>query len=280
MRKILFIFLVITSAPTLFAQQTPPTQQAQQSQQTKAEKKQERQQKINALIQQDEEGVVTYTKSTAFGFKLVNDGYGAFLEIGRAKSVKKSLLFQFDISERKNIKEEKQTNPQYAGPALIFGKINFFYPVKLGVQQQFLLGNKNNKNGVSITGNLGGGLTLAFLRPYYLNVYDTSGTAIFRKAIRYESADSALFTDNYELYYLQASGPTFGQGWSDLKITPGAYAKAALRFDYGRYNEAITAIEVGVTAEFYTKGVPQLVYTDPQQLFLNAYVSIVFGKRK
>ena len=268
MLKIFFIFLAIASTPTLFAQQT------------KAEKKQQKQQKINALIQQDEEGVVTYTKSTAFGFKLVNDGYGGFLEIGRAQSVKKSLLFQLDISERRNIKEEKQTDPQYAGPAIIFAKINYFYPVKLGVQQQFLLGNKNNKNGVSITGNVGGGLSIAFLRAYYLNVYDTSNSVFQRKAIKYNGPDSALFVNNYDLYYLQATGPTIGQGWGDLKLTPGAYAKAALRFDYGRYNEVISAIEVGVTAEFYAKKIPQLVYVDPQQLFLNAYVSIIFGKRK
>jgi hypothetical protein len=268
MRKILFIFLALSFATTSLAQQT------------KAEKKQDRQQKINALIKQDEEGVVTYTKSTAFGFKLLTDGWGGFLEIGRAQSVKKSLLFQLDISERKNIKEEKQTDPQYAGAPIIFGKINYFYPLKLGVQQQFLLGNKSNKNGVSITGNVGGGLTIAFLRTYYLNVYDTSGSAVRRKAIKYNGPDSALFVDNYNLYYFQATGPTFGQGWGDLKLTPGAYAKGAVRFDYGRYNEVISAIEVGVTAEFYAKKIPQLVYTDPTQFFFSGYASIIFGKRK
>ncbi len=268
MLKIFFIFLTMAFAPSLFAQQT------------KTEKKQDRQQKINALIKQEEEGVITYAKSTAVGFKMINDGYGAFLEIGRAQTVKKSLLFQFDISERKNIKEEKQTNPQYAGPALIFGKINYFYPVKLGVQQQFLLGNKSNKNGVSITGNVGGGISMAFLRTYYLNVYDTAGPLLYRKAIKYQSADSTLFTNNKDLYNLQATGPNFGQGWNDLKLTPGAYAKAALRFDYGRYNEVITAIEVGVTAEYYTKAIPQVAYSKYEQLFLNAYVTIMFGKRK
>ena len=268
MRKIFFIFLAVAASTSLFGQLT------------KQEKKAQRQQRIDSLIKQDEEGVITYTKQTVFGFKLVNDGYGGFIEIGRAQSVKKTLLFQLDISERRNAKEEKQTNPEYAGPALIYGKINFFYPVKLGVQQQFLFGNKSNKNGVNISGNFGGGISLGLLRPYFLNVYDTTSNTFQRKDIRYESADSSLFTNNYELYYLQATGPTFGKGWSNLTLTPGAYAKAALRFDYGRYNEVISAIEVGVTAEFYAKVIPQLVYTDPKQLFLNAYVAILFGKRK
>lgn len=268
MRKIFFIFLAVAATSTLFAQQT------------KKDKKEERRQRINTLIKQEEEGVIAYRKHTIFGFKLTNDGYGGFMEVGRAQSIKKALLFQLDISERKHPKEDKQTNPQYAGPALIFGKINFFYPVKLGVQQQILLGNKSNKNGVSITGNFGGGISLGLLRPYFLDVYDTTKSPIVRKSIRYESADSTLFSSNSELYYLQATGPNFGKGWGDLKLTPGAYAKAAIRFDYGRYNETVSAIEVGLTAELYAKKIPQLVFTKPQQLFVNAYVSIMFGKRK
>ena len=266
MRKIFFIFLAVAATTSLFGQQT------------KKEKKEEHRKKINALIKQEEEGVITYSKHTVFGFKLTNDGYGAFMEIGRAQSIKKSLLFQLDISERKHSKEDKQTNPSYAGPSLIFGKINFFYPVKLGVQQQILLGNKSNKNGVSITGNFGGGISIGLLRPYFLEVNDSS--IQHRKFIRYESADSNVFSDNKQLYNLQATGPNLGKGWGNLKITPGLYAKAALRFDYGRYNEVVSAIEVGVTAEYYSKKIPQLVFTTPKNLFINVYVAIMFGKRK
>jgi hypothetical protein len=79
---------------------------------------------------------------------------------------------------------------------------------------------------------------------------------------------------------LQATGPGFGKGWGDLKITPGAYAKAAVRFDYGRYNEIVSAIEVGMTAEYYAKKIPQIVFVAPKNLFVNLYVSLVFGKRK
>ena len=268
MRKIFFIFLAVTAASTLLAQQT------------KKDKKDERRQRINAMIKQEEEGVIAYRKHTAFGLKLVNDGYGAFLEIGKAQSISKALLFQLDISERKAAKENKDSDPQYQGPSLIFGKINFFYPIKLGVQQQILLGNKSNKNGVSVTANYGGGVSLGLLRPYFLEVYDTTKSPYQRKAIRYESSDSALFSSNTQLLTLQATGPTITKGWGNLKVTPGAYAKAAIRFDYGRYNEVLSAIEVGVTAELYAKKIPQMVFSTPKNLFFNIYVSVMFGKRK
>ena len=88
------------------------------------------------------------------------------------------MLFQLDISERKHPKEEKQfSQSSNAGP-FIYGKINYFYPVKLGVQQQFLLGNKGNKNGVSVSGNAGGGISIGLLRPYLLG-YNIGGEHVF-----------------------------------------------------------------------------------------------------
>ncbi|MFT3678756.1 MAG: hypothetical protein QM791_00700 [Ferruginibacter sp.] len=248
---------------------------------TKEERRQVKKERINALIKQEEEGVIAYRKHTVFGIKLVNDGYGFFFEVGRGQSIQKALLFQLDFAERKHAKEDKQTNPFLPSTPYIYGKINFFYPLKLGVQQQILLGNKSNKNGVSVTGNVGGGITLGFLRPYLLDVYDS--TIGRRRYIKYESADSSLFTNNQRLLDpsdLSVSGPRFGSGWNQMKITPGLYAKAAVRFDYGRFNETVSAIEVGVSAEYYTKKIPQIVFVDYKQFFVNAYVAIVFGKRK
>jgi hypothetical protein len=162
------------------------------------------------------------------------------------------------------------------------------------VQQQMLLGNKTNRNGVSVTGNFGGGISLALLRAYNLEVNDKEkGT---RKYIRYESSDSTLvngstvpptyeqdnvlFTNNNSLEELQVSGAGLGKGWNQMSVVPGLYAKLALRFDYGKYNEMLDALEVGITGEFYSKKIPQLVYTDPTQFFFSAHVAIMFGKRK
>jgi len=265
------------------------------SQLSKKEKKEERKQRINALIKQEEEGVIAYHKHTAFGFKLTNDGYGGFLEVGRARSIKKVTLFQLDITERKHRKEDKQTNFSLPTSPFIYGKINYLYPVKLGVQQQILFGNKTNRNGVSVTGNFGGGISLAVLRPYNLEINDLDKGN--RRLLRYESngstltsgsggpggaftADSTVFTDGRTLSDLQVSGSGLSKGWGQLKVTPGLYGKASLRFDYGQYNEMLNAIEVGLVGELYSKKIPQIVYAKPTQYFASIYVSFMFGKRK
>lgn len=258
MRKFIFFLLILFLSVSGFAQSK------------KKQRQEEKREHINSLIRQEEEGVIAYKKSFLFGAKLISDGYGAFFELGRASSVKKSLLYQLEISERKNKKEEKVSYYANTVP-YIYGKINFFYPVKLGVQQQILLGNKSNKNGVSVTGNYGGGISAGLLRPYYVQVQQ--GNQI--NYIKYNSADSAAFLTS-KIY----GGPSFGKGWSDLTVVPGLYAKVALRFDYGSYNEVISAIEVGITGDYYSKKVPLLAYNPEKQFFFSGYVSILFGKRK
>ncbi len=259
MRRIILVILALSISFGAWAQKSKKQRQA------------EKRAHINSLVKQEEEGVIAYNKSFVFGAKLTNDGYGVFFELGRASSVKKSLLYQLEISERKHIKEDKQSNPFINSIPFIYGKKNFFYPVKLGVQQQILLGNKSNKNGVSITANYGGGLTLALLRPYYLQVQKGSDLAY----VKYNSPDSALFLDG-PIY----GGPTLSKGWSDLTVTPGLYAKTSLRFDYGSYNEVVSAIEVGLSGEYYSKKIPILLKTTERKFFFSGFVAIIFGKRK
>jgi hypothetical protein len=241
------------------------------SQDSRKQRQQQKREHVNDMIKQQEEGVITYRKSFLFGAKLISDGYGIFFELGRASSVKKALLYQLEISERKHIKEEKLNSYYSNSVPFIFGKENFFYPVKLGVQQQQLLGNKSNKNGVAITANYGGGVAIGLLRPYYVQIQDGNQITY----VKYNSPDSAAFLGGRII-----GGPTTGKGWNELSVVPGLYAKAAVRFDYGSYNEVISAIEVGITADFYSKKIPQIVYNPEKQFFFSGYVAILFGKRK
>lgn len=262
MKKLLIMVLGLMMFLPVTAQET-----------TKSSRKEQRRQRINAIIKQEEEGVIKYKKHTAFGAKLTSDGYGGFFEIGRAQSVKSGLLFQLEITERKHPKDEKQQVNFSTTAPIIYGKINFFYPVKLGVQKQFLFGNKGNKNGVSITGNVGGGFIAGLLRPYMVEV-NKNGQRTF---VQYNSPDS---TD----YFLEPStfigGPNLGTGWKYLKVTPGFYAKPAIRLDYGKYNEVVSALEVGLIGEFYTKKIQQVINVKQKQYFLSAYIAIMFGRRK
>ena len=51
-------------------------------------------------------------------------------------------------------------------------------------------------------------------------------------------------------------------------------------FDYGRFNETVAAIEIGLNIEAYSRKVEIMLLNPSQQVFFNGYISLLFGKRK
>ena len=44
-----------------------------------------------------------------------------------------------------------------------------------------------------------------------------------------------------------------------MQFVPGGHVKGALRFDYGRYNEVVSALEVGLKATYFSKKMPVML---------------------
>jgi hypothetical protein len=247
---------------------------AQDKREERREKKEAKRQKINELVRQAEEGVLIYQKQSIFGIQLRTNGYGAFYELGRMKSNRKTTIYRIDITEIKNSKEEKILGGSFIfGNPYVYGKINNFYPVTLGVGQQYIFGQKGNKNGVAVTGIYTAGLSLGLLRPYYLNVEDANGE---EKSIKYSVEDSVLFLDQGAII----SGGGFGKGWSEIKVKPGAFAKVGMRFDFGRYNESVSALEIGMSVEAYASKIPIMALQKDKRMFFQGYIAFLFGRRK
>jgi hypothetical protein len=247
---------------------------AQTSREEKREKKEAKRKKINEMVRQAEEGVLIYQKQSIFGIQLRTNGYGAFYELGKMKTNRKTNIYRIDITESKNEKEEKLlSNSFFFGTPVIFAKKNYFYPVTLGFGQQYILGQKGNKNGVAVTAVYNAGLSLGLLRPYYINVDDPNSGQRF---VKYSTADSALFVDKSAI----KAGGGFGKGWGEIKVKPGAFAKVAMRFDYGRYNESVSALEIGMSLEAYASKIPIMLYQKDRRMFFQGYIAFLFGRRK
>jgi hypothetical protein len=236
-----------------------------------SDKKAAKKARINNLLKMEEEGDLIFNKHSAFGFRLATDGYGIFYEKGKFKTNTKTVLYQFELNEKKNPKDHKVAAAYngYNFNSVVIGKLNNFYQFKVAIGQQHLIGGKGNKNGVAVTGLYSGGLSLGILKPYFLDVQGPQGNAFRAKY-------PDILDSNYSI--IGASG--FTVGWDDITIKPGVNAKAAMRFDYGRLNTTVTAIEAGITGEFYFSTIPMMYLVPYKQFFFNAYVSIMFGRRK
>jgi len=270
-KKLSLITIILLVVIGSYAQDNSSTSSAPQ---TKKEKKDAKRKKVNDLMRQAEEGVLIYSKQNIFGFQLRTDGWGAFYELGRMKTNRKTNIYRIDFTEIKSHKEEKLLGNNFFGNSFVYGKQNYFYPVTLGFGQQYMLGQKGNKNGVAVSMVYNAGLALGLLRPYYLAVNDPS-TGINR-IIKYSEQDSALF-----LGPTITGGGGFGKGWGEIKVKPGAFLKYALRFDYGRFNESVNGLEIGASAEFYASKIPIMLFqTKDRQIFAQVYIAVIFGKRK
>ena len=241
----------------------------------KQDRKAEKRQRINALLKLEEEGDPAFKKQNIFGIKLSTDGYGLSFEKGKYKTPRKTTLFMFELNEKKHPKEEKTAvGPQNIigqSNSVVWGKANNFYQFKLGLGQQYLIGGKANKSGVAVSAIYAGGVPVGMAKPYLLDVRNTATNENSRKKFT-DTADG----NSYNL--LGASG--FTHGWGEVKIKPGLHAKVAMRFDYGRFNETVSAIEAGLNAEYYFSKIEQLIYNKPKNFFFNAYITILFGRRK
>ncbi len=276
-RFILHSLVLIVFPLSVLAQPAPTTKPADKK--TKAEIKAQKKERVNQLIKQEEEGALVFQKQLLYGFKLATDGWGAFLEKGLMKTVEKTTLFSVEIGERKSNREQKISSIDQQGlsfgSSYVYGKQNNFYFLKLGVGQSILLGGKGNKNGVAVSAVYGGGLSLGLLKPYYLRVKDNAT----EREIAYQdnkSRTDTLFLSPSNI----VSGAGLLKGFGEMKIKPGVFAKAALRFDYGKYNEMVSSIEAGINAEYYAAKIPLMIDNKQRRFFIHAFIAIEFGRRK
>jgi hypothetical protein len=245
-----------------------------QAQKSRKEKREARNEKVNAVVKQEEEGLMVYKKHHIYGGTLNTDGYGIFFEKGIRQDRRKTSLIRIELAEKKHQKEDKlplSQNSLGQVNTLIPYKLNNFYQFRIGYGYQYMLGSKGNKNGVEVSAVGVGGLSIGLAKPFLYDFGDSTGKKVTTTWTEYEN--NTKLVDIYG-----ASG--FSKGWNQLKIKPGAFLKAGLRFDYGRFNETVSAVDLGLFVEFYGSKIPQLYFQKEKNLFFGAYLSMLIGKRK
>jgi len=271
LRHILLTALASTLILQLVAQNNPDSA----AMMSKMNKQNAKRQRMNNMLRMEEEGDLIFNKHSIFGIRLATDGYGISYEKGKFKTPSKTILYEFELNEKHDPKEHhiSATSDGINFSSVVPYKLNNLYEFKMAIGQQHLLGGKGNKNGVAVTYLYAGGVTIGLLKPYLLDIQNQITGATTRKTF------AQMATDTTEGDYITgASG--FTVGWDKLSIKPGINAKQALRFDYGRLNQTITAIECGLTEEYYFSKIPLVYLVKEHAFFFNAYVSILFGSRK
>lgn len=226
-------------------------------------------------------------KEFSVGIRLNTDGWSLFADKGWVKSDEKEsdkfydLRFvQLEFSEHKHPKEIKGSNrgPTYTDKPrpYKFGKINNFYALKLGYGNRKMLAGKPDPGTVSIHWVYAGGLSIGFLKPYYLDVYQSNGT----QQLKYEDNPAYFLPVNPNDQARIIGRSSLLQGIGETKIIPGIQAKTALHFDFAAFRKRKFALETGLNAELYIKKMAIMANVKAHPYILNGYVSLQFGNRK
>lgn len=215
--------------------------------------------------------VLFRNESTMAGF-LNSNGWSANYRYGFYRDVKNQFLIDGEFSYVKDPKEVKtQVVYDYNTRRYVYGKQNLFWELKGFAGWQKELYRKYDKNGISVRLFYAGGLSIGFLKPIYYEVYTFSaiGEAVEMEYLKY----------NASIHQSQIGGRgPFHMGFSELKVMPGATAKAGMSFEYGKQDAKVHALEAGISLTVYPKTMP-IMATDYQKFwFFNISVGYRFGR--
>lgn len=154
----------------------------------------------------------------------------------------------------------------------IFGKLNAFFVIRPSIGFQKIIFPKQSIKGVSITSLFQFGPSLGLAKPVYLNIIQQE--SIISRVVAKEKYDPGKHNAN-NIY----SRSSFLNGFGEINLYPGIFAKVGLHFDYGDERELIKSAEVGFKIDAFLEEVPILAFAENRQFYPNLYIAIFFGSR-
>lgn len=217
---------------------------------------------------------VAFSSEKSGGIGMHTNGFHGFFRYGKYRGGFKKQVFEIELANIRHPQEIKSVNPLEDDlRGYIYGKKNAFYTIRPSIGLHKVFVPKQSLKGVSITYIMQLGPSLGLAKPVYLNVEkrDQNGSRVVVRE-RYDP-DKHQQGDIY-------GRASFLNGFGELKLYPGIFAKAALQFDYGGTQEDVRAIEVGIMADIFAERIPMMAFTSNRQVFLNLYIAILIGKRE
>jgi hypothetical protein len=229
----------------------------------------------SARIAGDEVNIL-FRNEASGGLILHSAGFGITFKRGWHMTGYKKEMLDIDFVSLRDPKQVKLANPYYPdSKPYFYGKLNFAYILRGGYGRQNVLFGKAERSGVEVRYNYFVGLSLGITKPVYLDIlvdnpYDSLTKIIETR--RFDPEDPVQQAQEN----IYGPGPYF-MGMDHLSIYPGVYGKFSLSFEYSGWQQKITAIEAGVVVDAYGTDIPIMANDEQKNIFLNFYVSMVWG---
>jgi hypothetical protein len=216
---------------------------------------------------------VLYRNEMHGGAFLHTNGLGGFFRKGRHVTGKRMRFFEIEFLSMSHVKSNKRVNPfEESARQYVYGKQNSFAIIRPGIGFQNVLHGKDRRKGVSVRYHYFAGPSIGITKPVYLEIVYYSNTGRTFASEKYDP-------QRHHLDNIYGRAP-FTKGLDELKIHPGVYGKFGLSFEYSGYDDVVRALETGIVIDAFNKDIPIMALTQNNQVFINFYISFVFGKRE
>ena len=228
-----------------------------------------------------------YPVITTFGISTnTNSGIVGGLAFRQSRLLSGTLFglpqYRYLSVEVVNVKHPKELSSSLnnIGTRYIEGKENYLFVIRPQYGREVKLFQRANDEGVSVSGILAAGPSLAIIKPYYLEVSfgNTSRTVPASQVNGFQTPTGETVTG--------AGG--FFQGFGESKLSVGLNVKAALSFELSTFRSNTTGIEIGFLAEAFPNKIliiPNRSATGNREdgnrsFFTSAYLTLFFGSKK
>ncbi|MEO6303238.1 MAG: hypothetical protein ABIP51_08695 [Bacteroidia bacterium] len=201
-------------------------------------------------------------------------GLGLLYRRGKHVTAKTRSFYEIDAQSLKHPKEIKVNGSAQDKKRFVYGKINQVFMLRGAIGMQKVIFAKADVKAVEVRYSYSIGPTLAFAKPYYVQVYraqNNTGGQVNPDVVKF---DSESFTQDSVV-----GRGAFSDGLAETKVYPGASAKFNLSFEYAPYTNLIRAIETGVSVDFFPKALPIMARNPGENLIITFHLGFVFGSK-
>jgi hypothetical protein len=219
------------------------------------------------------ESQLLYRKRILAGANINSSGLGGInFKFGWQKTALKKNMFDIEFARARHPKEQRiygnSENPQ----KYTYGRLNMLFLLRTGYGQTIFLTERPYKNAVQLNFNYNIGMSTAFLKPIYLDIYNpyTDGIGGFVKSEHY---DPNIHTNQSQIW---GNSPFF-KGISNTTAKFGAYGRASLSVEWGEYPETFYCIESGITIDAFPQGLDLMAYKPKNYYLFNFFIAFQLG---
>lgn len=235
---------------------------------------------ITPTTKQNDDVQLLYRNEREFGVVINSSGWGFNYRRGKHITGYKKRTLEVEMVGLRHPKEIKSQVGDIGSKGYFYGKQFTTTLFRGGYGYTKVITGKSDRRGVELRMVTLGGPVLALAKPVYLNIWYPKDGTWNQGDYKIERYDS----ENPMHKPIDANGNIIGRasyfhGIDKMNFFPGAFFKLGLSFEHSNIDDDIKLLEVGMTVDAFYKTIPIMATAKNNQVYVNVYLNIMFGKK-